>query len=73
MTNTETVELDIHGMHCGSCALLIDDALIDLPGVITSQTSHKNARATLTVNPATIDHNQILTTIHDLGYQTTKP
>ncbi len=70
MTTTDTVELDVHGMHCGSCALLIDDALADLPGVITSQTSLKTARATLTVNPAEIDHNRVLTTIHELGYQT---
>ncbi|WP_419503913.1 cation transporter [Lentzea aerocolonigenes] len=25
-------------MHCGSCALLIDDVLEDLPGVLSTQT-----------------------------------
>ncbi|AWK76809.1 heavy metal transporter (plasmid) [Rhodococcus oxybenzonivorans] len=31
MSTTHTFRVE--GMHCGSCALLIDDALDDLPGV----------------------------------------
>jgi Cu+-exporting ATPase len=70
MTSPDSLELDIQGMHCGSCALLIDDTLADLPGVITSTTSHKHARTSLTVDPTHVDHGQIRAAIHDLGYRT---
>jgi Cu+-exporting ATPase len=70
MTTTDTLELDIEGMHCGSCALLIDDTLAHLPGVVSSRTSHKDARASLTIDPTQVDHAQIHAAIHELGYRT---
>jgi Cu+-exporting ATPase len=72
MTTSDTLELDIEGMHCGSCALLIDETLADLPGVITSRTSHKDARASITVDPTQVDHGQIHAAIHELGYRTSQ-
>jgi cation transport ATPase len=36
---TATYTFRVEGMHCGSCALLIDDALEDLPGVRSTLTS----------------------------------
>lgn len=65
------LELDVTGMHCGSCALLIDDALADLPGVISSQTSLKNARAHVNVEPTHLDEPAIVAAIAELGYQAT--
>jgi Cu+-exporting ATPase len=67
---SRTIEVQVHGMHCGSCALLIDDALADLPGVLTSTTSTKRRRSTITHDPTRTDHTEILTTIHALGYRT---
>jgi Cu+-exporting ATPase len=72
MSTSDTLELDIQGMHCGSCALLIDDTLADLPGVVSSRTSHKSARASITVDPTQVDHAQIHAAIHELGYQTSQ-
>ena len=43
----------VQGMHCGSCALLIDDTLADLPGVRNTQTSMKRARTTVDLDTAT--------------------
>ena len=63
-----TVELTVHGMHCGSCALLIDDALADLPGVITSRTSSKKGRSAITHDQRATQA-QIVATIQDLGYR----
>ena len=63
-----TLELTVHGMHCGSCALLIDDALADLPGIISSHTSSKNGRSAITHDHRT-SQAQIVTTIQDLGYR----
>jgi sulfite exporter TauE/SafE/copper chaperone CopZ len=63
-----TLELTVHGMHCGSCALLIDDALADLPGIISSHTSSKNGRSAITHDHRT-NQAQIVATIQDLGYR----
>jgi copper chaperone CopZ len=38
---TNTLEISISGMHCGSCALLIDDVLADLPGVLMALPSFR--------------------------------
>jgi len=72
MSTSDTLELDIQGMHCGSCALLIDDTLADLPGVVSSRTSHKSARASITVDPTQVDQAQIHAAIRELGYRTSQ-
>jgi copper chaperone len=68
LDETSTLNLAIDGMHCGSCALLIDDALSDLPGVRTSSTSTKNRLATV-VHDQRISPTEIIGTIEELGYQ----
>jgi Cu+-exporting ATPase len=65
---TSTLELAIEGMHCGSCALLIDDALADLPGVLSASTSSKNRRSTI-VHDDRATHAHIIAAIQDLGYR----
>jgi len=67
MTTSTTLELAVRGMHCGSCALLIDDALADLPGVLTSTTSAKAERATIT-HDHRVTPTDIVTAIEALGY-----
>lgn len=69
--NPSTLELAVDGMHCGSCALLIDDALTDLPGILTSTTSSKNRASTITHDHRT-NPQQIITTIEALGYRATQ-
>ena len=66
--NTSTLELTVDGMHCGSCALLIDDALGDVPGVLASTTSSKDRRSTITVDD-NASHSEILAAIEALGYR----
>jgi copper chaperone CopZ len=68
MTTSNTVELTVRGMHCGSCALLIDDALTDVPGVITSTTSSKAQRSTIT-HDQRATHVEIIAAIEALGYR----
>ena len=41
----------IEGMHCASCALLIDDTLQDLPGVRSTRTSMKKGRSVVELEP----------------------
>ncbi|MBF6216086.1 heavy-metal-associated domain-containing protein [Nocardia puris] len=58
----------IDGMHCGSCALLIDDALEDLPGVRATQTSMKKARSTVDLDLAVNTPEDVIAAITELGY-----
>ncbi|WP_280459489.1 heavy-metal-associated domain-containing protein [Nocardia carnea] len=58
----------IDGMHCGSCALLIDDTLEDLPGVRATQTSMKKARSTVDLDPAVNTAEDVIAAITELGY-----
>lgn len=67
MTGT-TLQLTVRGLHCGSCALLIDDALADLPGVLDSRTSTKAEHSTITHDDRTT-HHAIIAVIEKLGYR----
>ncbi|MGW5440737.1 MULTISPECIES: heavy-metal-associated domain-containing protein [Nocardia] len=58
----------IDGMHCGSCALLIDDTLEDLPGVGSTQTSMKKGRATVDLDSAVTTPDDVIAAITELGY-----
>jgi Cu+-exporting ATPase len=56
-------------MHCGSCALLIDDALEDLPGVLSSRTAVKQGRTTVELDLSRSSTADVVRTIEELGYQ----
>ena len=58
----------VEGMHCGSCPLLIDDTLEDLPGVSRSQTELKAGRSTVWLDATRTDPQQVIVTITGLGY-----
>ena len=66
---THTVRID--GMHCGSCALLIDDALEDLPGVRSTQTTMKKGRSTIELDQDLTGIRDVISTIEELGYHAT--
>lgn len=63
-----TYVFQIDGMHCGSCALLIDDTLEDLPGVRSSSTSAKHRRSNVELDPATTGPDEVIAAIEELGY-----
>jgi copper chaperone len=50
MTRRYTFQVD--GMSCGSCGLLVDDAVEDLPGVRRAKTSARTRTCTVEVEPA---------------------
>jgi copper chaperone CopZ len=68
---TSTHVFRIGGMHCGSCTLLIDDTLEDLPGVSRSQTELKAGRSTVWLDTAHTDSQQVIDAITGLGYTAT--
>jgi copper chaperone len=67
MSTTITVRVD--GMHCASCGLLVDDAVEDLPGVHSSQTSTRDGRTVVRLDPAQCSPQDIVAAITALGYQ----
>jgi copper chaperone len=69
--STETVEFRVEGMHCGSCSMLIDDTLEDLPGVKHSHTELKAARSTVTMDTNSTGTQQIIDAVAALGYTMT--
>ena len=59
----------IEGMHCASCALLIDDTLTDLPGVRSTQTSMKKGRSIVELDAGATPAD-VIAAIGELGYAT---
>ncbi len=69
MHTTHTFQ--VTGMHCSSCSITIDEALEDLDGVISSTTSVKAGRTTVTLDPARCGTTQVEDAIRDAGYRAT--
>lgn len=68
---TTTRVFRVEGMHCGSCALLIDDALDDLPGVRTTQTTIKGKRSAVELDESQTGPADVISAIEELGYEAT--
>jgi copper chaperone len=58
----------IEGMHCASCALLIDDGLHDLPGVRSTQTRAKAGLSTVQLDLTQSRPEDVISAIEQLGY-----
>ena len=61
--------LKIEGMHCASCALLIDEELEELPGVEESHTSYAKQVTKVVFDDAEVKLPTLLGTIEELGYR----
>jgi copper chaperone len=60
--------LHIDGMHCASCALLIDEELEDLPGVSQAKTSYAKQRTDVSFDDAQVGLPALVEAIGGLGY-----
>ena len=60
--------LKIQGMHCTSCAMNIDGALEDLPGVQEASTSYARGQLDVSFEPAQVTLEQIIATIEGEGF-----
>ena len=62
-----THRLQVSGMHCASCPLLIDDFLLDVPGVQSARTDLKSGVASVeTGSEVTVE--QLLQAVQQAGY-----
>ncbi|GAA0467216.1 hypothetical protein Aca07nite_71370 [Actinoplanes capillaceus] len=68
MTST-TYTFAVTGMHCGSCGLLIDDALEEIDGVDRAQTSVRAGRTVVDADPAVVQAATLLAVIETAGYR----
>ncbi len=66
-TATRTVIVEITGMHCASCGILVDDCLEDVQGVVTSRTSTKTNQCVAVVTEGVTDAD-VLAAVTEAGY-----
>ena len=62
---------EVRGMHCASCALLIDDVVEELPGVNSCQTDTRRDRSVVRYDPTAVAPADIVAAIRDAGYEAT--
>ncbi|MHB9150753.1 MAG: heavy metal translocating P-type ATPase [Thermoleophilia bacterium] len=62
----ETLRVD--GMWCSSCSLVLEQALLGLPGVIDAEVSYAASLARVTFDPAAVDVEGVSERVRLLGY-----
>jgi Cu+-exporting ATPase len=62
------INLQIQGMHCQSCEILIQEELNELPGVSNTQVDHKTGLGSLLLDENLTPSEAILTAIKKAGY-----
>lgn len=58
----------VQGMHCASCAMLIDGALEDLQGVKSASASYARQVVDVEYDEAKVSEEAILRAVKDAGY-----
>lgn len=61
--------LNITGMHCESCAKIIEMELADQPGIIKTAVDYKNQSAAIEYDQEKISIEKVIEIIIGLGYQ----
>ncbi len=65
--SSRSITIEIAGMHCASCAILVDDCMEDLDGVVSSQTDVTSGRC-VTVVEDTVSDADVLAAVIEAGY-----
>ena len=65
----EKIDLNIEGMHCGSCAVGIQMLVSQMDGVQSAEVSYDNKKGTFEFDPAKVSKDAILKSIAELGYK----
>lgn len=73
-TDGPQVTLLIEGMHCGSCGLLIDDELEEIPGVRSARTDVRAGRTIVILEvDAAVDTAALVAAVQAAGDYTARP
>lgn len=68
MAESKTARLKTTGMHCQSCAMLIEMNLGDLEGVESSHADFRTGETEVHYDPEKVDVDRIVATIAAAGY-----
>ncbi len=60
--------LKILGMHCATCSLTVQKALLSVPGVKWAEASLASNEARLVVDPGALDYSELLKAVRRVGY-----
>ncbi len=61
--------LQIQGMHCVGCAMTVDGALEDLPGVKSASTSYARQTAEVEYDEQKVTEAQLIAAVEQAGYK----
>lgn len=67
--STQTIELPIEGMTCGSCATRIERGLGRMPGVVASSVNYAAESASLTIEPDKVSADDLTRKVEQLRYR----
>ena len=62
-------QFQIKGMHCVGCAMTIDGALEDLPGVQSASTSYAKQVVDVSYDDKKVTEQQMIEAVRKAGYQ----
>lgn len=65
----EKIDLNIEGMHCGSCAVGIQMIVSGMDGVKSAEVSYEGKKGTFEFDSSKATKEQIIKSIEDLGYK----
>ncbi len=67
-TKSKMVSIDIDGMHCSSCALLIEKSLRKMPGVLQASVNFSSEQAMVKIDPMTASKSELLKAVENAWY-----
>lgn len=62
-----TLTLEVTGMHCPSCGILVDDCMEDVQGVVSSQTSIRTGLCVVVAEDS-VPYDVVLAAVSEAGY-----
>lgn len=65
----EKIELNIEGMHCGSCAVGIQMVVSQMDGVVSASADYDKKKVWVEFDPAKTNKEAIIKAIEELGYK----
>jgi len=71
--NQQAVNLDIGGMHCASCAILIQKSVQKIPGIKQVSVNYATQKARVLIDSNQVDTQKIISAVESVGYQASLP
>jgi P-type Cu+ transporter len=65
----KTITLDLEGMHCASCAVLINKSLSKKEGIEEAVVNYSTEKASITYNDSLLNENDLIKIVESRGYK----